>query len=112
MQRVTEILLYCEQLYSYLGIDPATTVKVSIKHGGLKDRQLSAVRSFWSRRRLVCIDSETEKSIQVELSSIQPGLVSLVKEFTQPLFLLFDFQEFEDSLYEDIVTSYARGKVP
>jgi hypothetical protein len=112
MQRVTEILLYCEKLYSYLGVDFATIVKISIKHGGLKDHELSAVRNFVSRGKLECIEPETEKTIQIQLLDIKTNLVRLVKGFTQPLFLLFDFQEFDDSIYEDIVNNFASGKRP
>jgi hypothetical protein len=112
IQRTTEILLYCKHLFEELGVDSSTVVKISIKHGGLENRRLSATRNrLLSRRDNVCIESETEKTIQVTLSSIDSNLVKLVKEFTQPLFLLFDFQEFADSIYEDIAINYAKGKI-
>ena len=112
IQRVTEILLYCEKLYSCLGADPAAMAKIGIKHDGLEGRELSAMRNFVSRGRLECVESKTEKTIQVQLSSIKTNLVRSVKEFTQPLFLLFDFQEFDDSIYENIVNSFSNGKSP
>jgi len=45
IQRTTEILLYCQGLYESLGVDPSTTVKISIKHGGLENRFLSGSKS-------------------------------------------------------------------
>ncbi|SRR6266498_2739904 len=114
IHRTTEIWLYCQRLYDALGLDPSTMLKVSIKHSGLKDRQLIAANSarhLFPREYLVCIESEIEETVQVKLSEIRLNLVTLVKEFTQPLFLLFNFQEFADSIYEDIVGNYANGRV-
>jgi len=88
-------------LYEALAINPSAMVKVGIKHGGLKGRQLSATkteRRLFSRGHLVCIEAETEKTIHVGLLDIKSNLVNLVKEFTQPLFSLFNFQEFADIL--------------
>jgi hypothetical protein len=112
IHRMTEILLYCQRLYDHLGVDPSASVKINIKHGGLKDRQLTTTKyRIFSRSAPICIESETEKTIHVTLSNIRSNLVSLVKEFTQPLFLLFNFQEFADSIYEEIVNNYAEGRI-
>src|SRR5262249_22301610 len=40
--RVTEVLLYCRRLYELLGYDLRSSVSISIRHTGLKDRKLSA----------------------------------------------------------------------
>jgi hypothetical protein len=112
IQRTTEILLYCQRLYEFLGVDLSSIIRVAIRHGGLKDRYLSSTKHrYLSRQNLRCLETETEGTVQVALRDIKSNLVNLVKEFTQPIFVLFEFQEFADSLYEDIVNSYAEGKV-
>ncbi|HLO14572.1 MAG TPA: toll/interleukin-1 receptor domain-containing protein [Anaerolineales bacterium] len=112
IHRTTEILLYCQRLYDNLGVDPSAIVKIHIKHGGLRNRRLTTAKHrIFSRVDLVCTEAEIEKTIQVNLLGIRSNLVNLVKEFTQPLFLLFNYQEFADNIYENIVNNYAEGKV-
>lgn len=112
IQRATEILSYCHRLYEMFGLESATKIGITIKVGGLKNRTLtSSTNRFLSRENSVCIESEIENSIRVELSDIQENIVSLVKELMEPLFLLFGFQQFADSVYEDIVTNYINGRI-
>jgi hypothetical protein len=80
IHRTTEILLYGQRLYEGLAVNPSAMIQVGIKHGGLKGRQLSATkatRRLFSRGHLVCIESETEKTIQVGLSDIKSNLLSV-----------------------------------
>jgi hypothetical protein len=110
---VTEVLLYCARLYTQLGLDPLSVVNIEIRHVGLRDRVLDAVGtrriSLWAGRR--ASEDEASTQISIPLSKIESELVALVKEFTKPLFTLFDFFELADRVYEDIVNRFVAGEV-
>lgn len=110
--RVTETLLYCARLYSELGILPTAVVNVGIRHGGLSGRVLSAAGS---ERSLISNPSTTEGEVYAEISApltrIESNLVELVKNLIRPLFMVFDFYEFDDTVYADIVNKFVEGKV-
>jgi hypothetical protein len=46
----------------------------------------------------------------VRLEQISSELSKLTKQFTEPLFLLFDFFELQESIYADIVNRFVRGE--
>jgi hypothetical protein len=109
--RVTETLLYCARLYTRLGIDPSAFANIAIKHGGLKGRVLSSTgsRLLFDDKR--CSEDEVETQVRSTLSGLETDLVDLVKQLTAPLFVLFDFAGFDDSIYQDIVNSFVKGRV-
>lgn len=110
--RVTEVLLYCARLYSNLNILPTATVCIGIRHVGLRGRILAAAggeRLLFRKRST--IENEVYSEISAPLSQIESNLVELVKKFTQPLFVVFDFFEVEDKVYEDIINKFVEGKV-
>jgi hypothetical protein len=110
--RITEALLHCARLYSNLQLDPTHQVAISIRHGGLSDRMLGA--SSFTRDltfKPSTVESQIENEVIVSLSSIEANLVEYVKEFAGPIFSLFDYQEFADKVYEDIVQNFVNGKV-
>lgn len=112
IHRATEILLYCQRLYNELGVNPSEIVNIEVKYGGLTGRRLSSVKGrILPRINNVCTEDEIESAFQTKLADISTNLVGLVKEIVSPLFLLFGFQEFADSIYEDIVVNYAHGKI-
>lgn len=108
--RITETLLYCVRLYTELGVPGTATANIGIRHGGLRDRILSAGGS-----RLLIMDrrtseDEVESEIQVPLTIIESNLVGLVKKFAEPLFMLFDFFELSDAIYTELVDKFVAGK--
>lgn len=112
IHRATEILLYCQRLYNELSVNPSEIVNIKVKYGGLTGRRLSSVKGrILPRINNVCAENEIESAIQTKLADISTNLVGLVKEIVSPLFLLFDFQEFADSIYEDIAINYAQGRI-
>ena len=105
--RVTEVVLFCRRLYDRLGADPDTWVRMSIRHGGLKGRELKAA----SRQRRVyenrtSIENEISPAQSFRLSEIEPNLVRLVQNFVEPLFELFDFCKFEDKVVASVVDAF------
>jgi hypothetical protein len=110
--RVTEALLYCARLYSRLGVLNTTIVHIGIAHSGLKGR---TVRSANPRYPFFGNHSTTQDSFRSEISTalidIESQLVELVKEFIQPLFMIFDYLEVDHSVYSTMVTNFAQGRI-
>jgi hypothetical protein len=110
--RVTEALLYCARLYSRLQIDPTAFVNLTIRHGGLKGRFIgSSSPDRYLRSRAATVEEETEAELRTSLQEIESNLVSLVKQVVAPIFILFDFFELGDEVYEDIVNNFVNGRV-
>lgn len=110
--RVTETLLYCARLYTRLDIDPAHDVNIAIRHGGLRGRILGA--SSPARHmieRAPAEEDEIETEIHSTLEGLQTNLVGLVKELLAPLFVVFDFFELSDAIYDEIVNAFVEGRV-
>lgn len=110
--RITEVFLYCVRLYSRLGVDPATPVNISIRHSGLNKRTLAAANpGRLIRDSRTSAENESVAEFRVPIGSIEAQLVTLVKDVTAPLLMLFDFFELSDSIYEQLVNSFVQGKV-
>ena len=110
--RVTETLLYCARLYTRLGIDPAHVIHISIRHGGLRGRILdTSSHNRFMRERTPAEEDEIETEIHSTLEGLQTNMVGLVKEIVAPLFVLFDFFQLNDAIYEEIVNAYIEGRV-
>lgn len=61
--------------------------------------------------RAASSEDETEVELNTSLQEIESNLVSLVKHLVAPVFVLFDFFEPGDSIYEEIVNSFVSGRV-
>lgn len=108
--RVTEALMFAGGLYSHIGVPPETRISVRVAHSGLSGRVLGSAggrRHVWPRK---CIDDRCETETVVTLGTVRETLVADVRLLTAPLFLLFEFAEFEDRIYEDIVRRFERGE--
>ena len=112
--RITEALLYCARLYEKLGVSGSIEVNIAISHGGLQDRVFRAAspaRDSGLLGKYSTNEDHAESGISVPLSEIRPTLVDRVKELAEPLFLLFDFFQPPDKVYNDIVNNFVEGKV-
>ena len=110
--RVAETLLYCARLYSRLHVDPTAMVNVAVRHGGLRGRFIGASNSDrYVRDRRASDEDETEVEIKTSLQAIESDLVALVKQVLQPLFVLFDYFEVDDSFYDQIVGEFVKGRI-
>lgn len=110
--RTTEAVLYALRLYEKLEIDPSSEFMIRIGYEGLKGRTL---RSASANRSLSLAPVVEEDSITTEyqgsLQKAESELTTVVKELVAPVFALFDFQVFADSVYESIVTDFLNNKV-
>jgi len=110
--RITESLLYCAKLYSSFGVDANRKVFFSIRHSGIENRTLIAsTPSRHLREGYKSLENEIDTPIEFTLKQIESDLVQLVKKMADPLFMLFDFFQLADSVYEDIVNNFVNGQI-
>jgi hypothetical protein len=109
--RITESLIFTAGLYSTLGVQPDVKVSARITHRGLRGRTLTA--SSLNREVFPARSLEDQSSVEVVLSlgEIHDSLVETVMRIAAPMFMLFEFTEFADVVYEDIVNRFVKGEV-
>ena len=112
MVRVTESLMFIQNLYSRLGMPPETKVTFLIGHSGLKGRTLTSA----SRNRLIHWRKTTEEDkstteLSTVLGQMHETRVNDVRRVLEPMFMLFDFTQIDPSVYEEIVRNFEGGKV-
>jgi len=109
--RVTESLMFASNLYKTLGVSPETRLSVRVTHRGLVGRELTSA----GMNRFILPSPPTQANdvktdIVVEVGSILETIVDDVRRLTAPLFMLFDFKEFNEAVYRDIVDRFVRGE--
>jgi hypothetical protein len=108
--RVTESLMFIERLYSKLGVPPEARVGIQITHGGLKGRELSNAspnRHMFSHGSSE--ENESTSEITTILGTMGETRVDDVRKIVEPMFMLFNFMQFNASVYDDIVRNFERG---
>jgi len=109
--RVTETLLYLARQFNRLGVEPDHRLVVKISHGGFQGRTLGASNPNRIIREYAPAQANLiESEVHITVGEIEVRLVELVKELVAPLFLMFDFFELNDGLYEQIVNDFVNGK--
>jgi hypothetical protein len=113
--RATEAFLHCARLYRGLGAEPSAQIELRVRYSGLRGRKLAAASPFrWVG--FYAEDKTEEDELFVsplifKLSEIDSNLLEMVKHVCAPLFMLFDFTKFDDSVYQDFVTNFVQGKI-
>jgi hypothetical protein len=110
--RVTECLMFIENLYGKLGLPPEARVGIQITHRGLKGRELSSAssnRHLFSRGSAE--ENESTSEVTTILETMSETRVDDVRAILEPMFTLFNFMEFNVSVYDDIVRNFERGIV-
>jgi len=111
--RITEALLYSVRLYSELELPSDKHVLIKIRHGGLENRELTAVggRETTLHKGRKSIDDEVDTEVETILERIEQDLIDLVQKFTTPLFEVFEFFKVDKKVLVDIVNNFVAGKV-
>lgn len=111
--RTTEAILYSSQLYRSLGAESNTLVKLGLRHTGMKGRSLRMIspQRMWFGSQESTEEDVVDTEIEFVLGTVDDRLVELVKELCEPLFIVFDFARVDQSVYQQIVTDYAQGRV-
>lgn len=109
--RVTESLMFAESLYNKLGAPPETRVGISVTHRGLNRRTLTSASSNRILFPRVTGEDESTSEITTILGTMKDFRVDDVRKMLEPMFMLFDFQQFNPEIYEEIVRNFERGVV-
>lgn len=110
--RTTEALLHCANLYRALGADSNATVQLRIGYAGLRGRRVkSAGRRLLFREYVNQYEDEVSSEVVFRLDQVEPEITHLVKSLCRPLFMLFDFFDVPDSVWDELVTSFVAGRV-
>lgn len=108
--RITEALLYFTRLYSNLGVPVDSRLVIGMRHGGLGERVLSRgglmLRDHGRSR-----ENKVYTEVETTLDEIRSNLVEVVEEFTQPLFVVFDFFKLDRKILEQKVRDFEKGVV-
>ena len=112
--RVTEAVLHGIRLYKALGAEDSARLELTIRHGGLHGRVLSAAspnRAPLMFRKASIEDEITSPTVRFQLGAEEPEIVRIVCTICAPLFEVFDFQEFSEDIYAATVTHFIKGQV-
>ena len=110
MVRVAEALLFAGSLYQRLGATPDSRYSVRVTHRGLSGRLLSSAGGRRYIPSTKCVEDVSETEVSIQLGAHKQTLVLDVKQLLAPLFMLFEFADFSDSVYEDIVRRFEQGE--
>ncbi|OWU65634.1 MAG: hypothetical protein CBB60_003665 [Armatimonadetes bacterium Cent15-Ar3] len=108
--RVAEALMFASNLYTNLGASPDANLSVRVSHRGLAGRTLTSAGGNRHVFPRVCHESNSESEIVVALGKMRDALVNDVRKIVEPLFMLFEFQEFGEAIYVDIVRRFEKGE--
>ena len=102
--------MFIESFYSKLGVPPEASVGIQLIHSGLKGRELNSAssnRHMFSRGATQ--ENESTSEITTTLGTMSTTRVDDVRKLVAPMFMLFDFMQFNVSVYDDIVRNFERG---
>ena len=109
--RTAEFLLYCDRLYTALGVPAGAVVDIVVRYEGLTKRRLGAV----GRRRVdepkQSREDDSLDGISIKHGTIPELLPDLTRKLCDPVFVLFDFFRVEPATYTEIVTRFMAGEV-
>ena len=111
--RTTEMLMFLSRLYKKLGALKENVISFHLRHAGLANRYLTSIRGNGSLSHPYgpCKENDIETNIAIILADLDKSVSSLVSELLSPVFMLFDFFELEQEIYDDIVLKFRGGKV-
>lgn len=107
IERILELLLYAERLYTFLGFPPWVTIHIDVRLGGLKGRTLWRKLPFepdgLAPLSASVVDGDIVSNVAVELSAVSSRLKPLTMELCRPLFLRFRVFEWTEPEYEHLL---------
>ena len=109
--RVTESLLFCASFYENLGVAHDARVSIRVTHTGLRGRELTSSSPNRNLRPASASAESSETEFVSEVGELKAELWPHVRRITAPMFMLFDFKELGDEIYESIVSEFVRGHV-
>lgn len=105
ISRTTEILMYVAKYYNYCKLSTDTSINITIKYHGLKERTIS----FGGYSPLISLgirqskENDCVSEITTSLREIESKLPDLVNKILEPLFVLFDFYQIDKNfLFQEV----------
>ena len=103
--------MFIESLYTKLGAPPESRIAIRVSHSGLKGRTLNSASPNRSVSSRISDEGDTSADVVSVLGQMQETRVEDVRKILEPMFMLFDFMQFNVEVYEDIVRSFENGRV-
>jgi hypothetical protein len=94
-----------------LGVPPETKLSIRVTHKGLAGRELTSSNSNRSISVAHAIEDTSQVQFAEAIGELRPCLTENVMRITEPLFMIFDFKQFQKNVYEDIVGKFVDGQV-
>jgi len=110
--RIAEALMYASNIYSFFKINSTAPLLFGIRHGGLKERILTAIDKRYLHRNYKAVEESIYNEVQTNIQEIEDDLTGVVLKFAQPLFVVFDFFHVDRNSIEPIVVNFKKGKMP
>lgn len=109
----TEALLHCANLYRALGTDSNATIQLRVSYAGLRGRRISSANP--GRHISTEYVNQTEDDVSTEvifrLDQVETMISELVRKLCLPLFMLFDFFDIEDDVWNELIIGFMAGKI-
>jgi hypothetical protein len=109
--RITEGLMFASNLYKNLGIPSDSRLSVAFGHQGLAGRTIASSTMNRQVSPRKAAEDRSEGQITDSVEGLRKNIVDHVVNIAAPMFMLFDFAEFERTVYADIVNAYVAGRV-
>ncbi len=110
--RIAESLMYASNIYSFFKLNSTAPLLIGIRHGGLKERILTAIDKRYLHRNYKAVEDSIYNEVKTNLQEIEDDMTGVVLKFAQPLFVVFDFFHIDRNSIEPIVENFKKGKVP
>lgn len=109
--RATELLLFLSRCYARLEVPDSTTVKIDLTHGGLGGRHLVSSGSRLMHGDYASHEDTVAATTECTVAQLQSDLVRQVRNLLEPVFVVFDFFQLSDDVWEDIVDKFVAGRI-
>lgn len=106
--RVAELIDHTVAFHKAFGTDPTSKIKLTVRHLGIKGRQLTAsdpMRAFTMHTRSANAEN-AEWSRELSLDLLKAERNAIIAEICKELFMLFDFWEPADSVISGVIEKY------
>lgn len=109
--RVTESFMFCANLYENLGVAPTAPLSLRVTHRGLAGRTLTTASTNRIIHPATTTEDVSEAELRTSVAGVRDRLSDQVVQVVEPLFMLFDFKQFDRSILDGIISNFASGKV-
>lgn len=109
--RVTEALMFLRRLYGKLGTADERVLSILMRHQGLAGRTLTSSNPNRIIDPATTAEDVVDTTLATTIGNIDSKLLEYVKHFCAPLFMVYEFKEFADQVYEGIVERFQAGEV-